>query len=102
MVQISRSEIFRTLYKLDGLTADLREVLAGTGPAPDRILNAPKLEQWSIVPAPFRVLIGNVSGHPKIRDGEIMTSQLFLIEDGKTWARTFSRYYRLGEKARSS
>lgn len=100
MVRFSRPEMIKTLTKLEALSVDLRLILDGYEPSEHQLDDAPLLNNWRIVPAPFRVLVGEVTGHPKLADGEIATSQLFMVEDGKTWARTFSRYYRLGTMAR--
>lgn len=99
--QFSRPEIMKTVTKLEALSRDLRRIADGVMPDGNLIRSSPIIQQWRIVPAPFRVLVGNVAEHPSLADGEVVTSQLFLIEDGKTWARTFSRYYRLGDRARN-
>lgn len=96
MVSFPRNEMIRTVTKLESLSLDLRRVIDGNQPDENVLRDAPLLLNWSIKPAPFRVLVGHVIGHPRLEDGEIMTSQLFMIEDGQNWARTFSRYYRLG------
>ena len=46
------------------------------------------------------VLRGRVYGHPDIEDGSrITTSHLAVIDGaGSEWARTMSRYYRLGRR----
>ncbi|MCR6672728.1 DUF6634 family protein [Devosia ginsengisoli] len=100
MARFPRHEMIKTVTKLEALSGDLRHIMNGVVPDEELLRAAPILENWSVRPAPFPVLVGNVSGHPKLMDGEIVTSQLFLIEDRQNWARTFSRYYRLGEQAR--
>jgi hypothetical protein len=48
-------------------------------------------------------LIGRASGHPSIRDGNPMfTSELFYMDVKRGYARSFSRWYRLGLPAASS
>lgn len=43
------------------------------------------------------MLQGVVSGHPHIKDGALVaTSPLVVLAHDKTWARTLSRFYRLG------
>lgn len=96
MVRVSRPEIIKTLRKLEALSVDLRLILNGSMPVAERLEDAPLLEEWRVAPAPFPILVGNVVGHPKLMDGAIMTSQLFLLDEQQRWARTFSRYYRLG------
>lgn len=44
-------------------------------------------------------LAGEVSGHPQLH-GSITTSALIVLDPGLTWARTMSRFYRLGSPFR--
>lgn len=73
--------------------------LAETGPTPADLTNAPYLDRWM----PMReftgriVLFGDVTGHPILRNTGIVTSQLFGIDTRAGWARTLSRWYRLGQ-----
>ncbi|GEO97870.1 hypothetical protein GCM10007887_01530 [Methylobacterium haplocladii] len=61
---------------------------------------APRIEDWKSARREVRVVTGRVYGHPDIADGRpIVTSDLYA-SDGTSWARTLSRYYRLGEPAR--
>ena len=43
-------------------------------------------------------LIGVVSGHPSIADGWCTTSVVLAADEAAGWARTVSRYYRLGPR----
>jgi hypothetical protein len=59
---------------------------------------SPVLNNWrliagnGIVP---RVLVGEVSGHPKLRDGWIVTSSVAEVAGDRSWARTANRRYQL-------
>jgi len=66
--------------------------------APASLLHgAPLLEHWLPVLSPQGVqLAGVVTAHPVHRDGFVMTSPLWFADPGDTWARTLSRFYRLG------
>ncbi|WP_342636300.1 DUF6634 family protein [Rhizobium leguminosarum] len=47
-------------------------------------------------------LKGIVSGHPRLTDGrDIVTSQLFYLDEDRGLARTMNRWYRLYSSARS-
>ncbi|MEA1842969.1 DUF6634 family protein [Agrobacterium tumefaciens] len=47
-------------------------------------------------------LSGVVSGHPRLADGhEVITSQLFYLDEDRGLARTMNRWYRLYSSARS-
>lgn len=89
------------LDRLKALIADMERVRAGLmeKDLPD---DAPMLDQWMIVQRPVACLAGRSSGHP-ILMGEgrpIATSDLWLISEDGQWARTLSRWYRLGRPVR--
>lgn len=68
------------------------------GPSASDLTDAPYLDRW-IAMQEFTgriVLFGDVTGHPLLRDTGIVTSQLFGIDAKAGWARTLSRWYRLG------
>jgi hypothetical protein len=70
------------------------------GPKPEDLAQAPLAELWIALvkdgtDLPF--LWGYVTGHPLLRDRFIRTSPLIGLNRETGWARTFSRWYRLGE-----
>lgn len=74
---------------------ELRDVYQ-SGESPD-LSDAPMIDAWGLAPAgDVVVLVGLVTGHPTIADGAITTSPVLSIADDRTWARTVSRFYRLG------
>lgn len=84
-------------HKLDLLSRDLARIRSGVEPSTEALAEMPLLDQWDIRFIQCPILIGQVSGHPKISDGPVMTTDLWLIQDGLQWARTYSRFYKLGE-----
>jgi len=85
--------------RLRDLADDIESVAAGLGPSAADIAEAPILDAWEYGIIPVRVLRGRVSGHPDIADGRpARTSEVYLT-DRMTWARTLSRWYRLGVPA---
>ncbi len=73
--------------------------LAEAGPTPTDLADAPHLDHWMAM-REFTgriVLFGDVTGHPLLRNTGIVTSQLFGINAKAGWARTLSRWYRLGQ-----
>lgn len=89
------------LDRLKGLVADMERVRAGLGEE-DLPADAPMLDQRIIGQRPVACLVGCSSGHP-ILMGEgrpIATSDLWLISEDGQWARTLSRWYRLGRPVR--
>lgn len=90
------------LARLIALADDMKEIRAGVPPerlAADQSI----LERWVLAHRPAPCLAGLSSGHPLL-PGEarpIVTSDLCLIAEDQTWARTLSRWYRLGRPADS-
>ena len=67
---------------------------------PEELDVAPVLDNWSLgMTRKAPALTGTVSGHPKIKDGMLHSSELMIIDPNRRWARTLSRFYVLGAKA---
>lgn len=62
---------------------------------------APLIDMWQISSRPATCLIGASSGHPLLVGSRIVitTSDLVALSETLGWARTRSRWYRLGNKA---
>ncbi len=76
--------------------------LAMLGPSRDDLDHAPTLSHWiAIRDIQFggAVLVGTPGGHPTLQCALIHTSRLCGIAADQTWARTTSRWYRLGSPA---
>ncbi|MEJ0050130.1 MAG: hypothetical protein WDN02_02750 [Methylovirgula sp.] len=60
-----------------------------------------RLENWRLVTLPNdpnAVLVGTVTGHPRIQDGRrTLTTQIVEMAPDKSWARTLNTHYVLGE-----
>lgn len=81
-------DLLDELERLSTIQPDLKE-----------LRNAPILDQWSagIGTDGCPRLYGRVTGHPRLREGaRIYTSPYFQVDPEAGWARTWSRYYRLG------
>ena len=84
----------RAFFELH-LTA-FRAVIADPDPEGANI-DAPWLDQWTPVLRGAQLsLAGNVEGHPALGKTQIVTSPLIHVSEGDQWARTLSRWYRLG------
>jgi len=72
--------------------------LVDVGPTVPDLAYAPKLDNW--VAMQDRVghimLFGHVTGHPRLGDRDIHTSQVYGLDAEAGWARTHNRWYRLG------
>jgi hypothetical protein len=85
---------------LRALADDLDAVQAGDAPNDQTLARAPLLHDWTLVSAPDGVrLEGVVEGHPIFGSRPISTSPLWLLNTEKNWARSLSRFYRLGSAA---
>lgn len=95
---------YGNLIKLQGtlntLANDIRQLRSHDDPPSAALLDhAPLLERWSFATIRRPCLIGGVTGHPLLGDSSrIQTSELFAIDPSAGWARTLSRYYRLGSR----
>ncbi|SIT17948.1 DUF6634 family protein [Paracoccus saliphilus] len=83
--------------QLDRALASIRA--AEAGPTDDDLAAAPVLELWRPLANIHAavVLWGQVTGHPRIGASTITTSRLIALDRQAGWARTYSRWYRLGE-----
>lgn len=73
--------------------------LSQSKPSTEEMERAPLLESWCAVSGHERFfLIGIVTAHPTLRESaRTYTSLLFQAHPDHGWARTWSRYYRLGQ-----
>lgn len=86
---------------LERLLIDLRLIADNAGRSSLDLRSAPLLDQWTIGFLPAPCLTGLVTGHPNLADNaRVTTSQLVMFEPSKNWARTLSRFYRLGAPVR--
>ncbi|MDF3606669.1 ATP-dependent Lon protease [Paracoccus sp. DMF-8] len=77
----------------------LRAIAAAeAGPSEADLALAPVLSDWkaAISPGGHVMLWGEVADHPLLGHASITTSQLIAIDPEAGWARTASRWYRLG------
>lgn len=59
-----------------------------------------RIDQWAVAQRAVPCLIGIPTSHPRIPDGEpLFSSELYYLDPGRRIARTFSRWYQLGERA---
>ncbi|MHA6641803.1 DUF6634 family protein [Mesorhizobium sp. A623] len=95
-----RAEIDR----FKSLAADIEVVSTSALPL-DQMLarahpDAPILEDWKFAFRPAPCLAGLSTGHPiLVGEGqEIVTSEIHIISEELGWARSYSRWYRLGRR----
>jgi hypothetical protein len=81
---------------LEALLADLKRITAGEAPTPADLKDAPLLIGWDMSTRYAPCLTGMVADHPLLGMSEIRTSQVWAGDHSARWARTYSRWYRLG------
>ena len=87
----------RMIATLRRLADDLERIANGTGPTLDDLEAAPMLDYWRMAERWSTGLAGHFTAHPRLPSGPITTSELWALQPQEGWARTFSRWYRLGK-----
>nr|WP_314257273.1 DUF6634 family protein [uncultured Devosia sp.] len=90
------AKTFAIAQRIHALSRDLEAVSKLQAPALRTIAQAPLLEDWHFGQRYEPCLVGRVEGHPERDDGVIMTSGVYLLDPVMGYARTLSRWYRLG------
>lgn len=92
-----RADAGETVAALRRLADDIEKL---TMFVPTRQLDiAPRLENWTFGSRRSTCLAGHVIGHPILGTTQVLSSELFAIDPKRRWARTFNRFYVLGERA---
>lgn len=93
-------DLDKEIVRLERLLVDLRHIRVHGAPDEISLHAAPSLARWSMSYRPALCLVGCSTGHPILPgiDRYITTSDLCVISELGSWARTRSRYYRLGRK----
>lgn len=80
--------------------ADALDAAEGGGyPSAEELAAAPLLEDWEFGMRPVAALVGRVTHHPDFPAGRRVRTSEVYVSDRRTWARTYSRLYRLGRPA---
>lgn len=87
-----------TPQRISELAEDLAAIKAGQGPSQAELDAAPVLQDWYLEPEVGWALVGRVEGHPDLDARWIRTSPLYHLDALRSFARTLSRYYRLGRR----
>jgi hypothetical protein len=83
------------IKKAHRLAEDLARIMGGEAPSPRELDSAPFLDNWTLVPIQRIALAGTVTGHPRLGDCELRSTEIFVLN--QRFARTWSRFYRLGQ-----
>lgn len=92
------------MARVAALLADMEKIQQGLPPAAMARREAPILDRWILASTMVPCLAGLSTGHPLLvgENRLICTSDLWLLSQDRTWARTLSRWYRLGRPADQS
>jgi hypothetical protein len=83
--------------RLRALADDCDRLERGRPVSPLVLQKAPLLEDWEPAITPQGVqLVGHVTGHPLLGDCAAFTTPLWFADPDGGWARSLSRFYRLG------
>ena len=98
------AEFAREMDRLAALVADMERVHRGVSPEVMAGADAPILDRWVLAKRGAPCLAGLSTGHPTLvgENRLISTSELWLLSKDRSWARTLSRWYRLGRPAQQS
>jgi len=90
----------RFLQKLDSLVTDMKALRDGSLPEELAGVDPPILDRWTPALGHKLYLVGLSTGHPKLvgENRLISTSELMFVSEDQTYARTLSRWYRLGRE----
>jgi len=90
--------------RLLALADDMERVRCGVPPEAMADEEAPILDRWILAQRGVPCLAGLSTGHPLlVGEGRLIgTSDLWLLSEDRAWARTLSRWYRLGRPAEHS
>ena len=87
------------IARLEALLADLERIGSGNLPTPAELAQAPLLDPFGFGTRELPCLIGGNHGHPLLCGPVIKTTELWAFAPALGWARTLSRFYRLGRIA---
>lgn len=96
-------ELAAEIVRLRALIADLQQLQRGVGADKLAGHDAPILDRWALSERTLPCLIGLSTGHPKLPGTRLVrTSDLWLLAENGSCARTLSRWYRLGRPFQNS
>lgn len=98
------ADFVHEMERLAALVADVERIHRGVPPEAMAGEDAPILDRWILAGRMVPCLAGLSTGHPLLpgTSRPIGTSDLWLLSKDYGWARTLSRWYRLGRPAERS
>ena len=98
------SRLEAEVARIKRLATDMERILEGALPETLVSEEPPVLDRWLLGNVLTPALVGLSTGHPALpgTNRPIATSQVLLMSADMSWARTLSRWYRLGRPAERS
>ncbi|MBB6262618.1 hypothetical protein FHS77_003200 [Paenochrobactrum gallinarii] len=97
--KFNEASIRNNIRLLKALVEDMEAFLDRNGPTKEVLEQSPVIDHWSMSERNTPCLTGSFYHHPIL--GELIpngiTSQLWLLNKDEGWARTLSRFYKLGK-----
>jgi len=93
---LARLNLLFEARRLERLARDMRVIAAGLAPTEEDLASAPIVDGWRFGIRVMTSLEGTSIGHPRVPDGPLYTTEAWVIDPARRWARTLSRYYVLG------
>jgi len=95
----SRMNLLFEAKRLERLARDMRVIASGSAPTSADLEAAPIIDGWQYGRRTLTSLVGTLIGHPVLPDGPVHTTDVWVIDSKRRWARTLSRYYVMGAPA---
>jgi len=89
-------DIMREIEKTEALLNDLKRFGNKQFPIARELEEAPLIDNYKIDIMYRPALVGQAYNHPRLGHTTVQTTELWAIAPTLGWARTWSRFYRLG------
>ncbi|SER59505.1 hypothetical protein SAMN05216548_12813 [Faunimonas pinastri] len=97
---LDAAELDSAIERAQRLGSHLFNLSNGNGPSEEELAAAPLISAWTLGSRPVTCLRGDIYNHPRLAPTTVarddITSDLVVIDETLGWARTLSRWYRLG------
>ena len=93
---VGQNHLIAAINRLHRLADDLTRIAGDDMPTRDELEEAPLIDGYAVSEMTLRCLVGQQSGHPEVSGKFIQTSELWCMAPELGWARTMTRFYRLG------
>lgn len=97
--QGTHGDLQTDIARLDRLVTDLQRIAEGKMPSAHLLERSPYLRNWQLASYSVPRLVGECDNHPILAAQVIRTSDIWIFAPELGWARTLSRFYRLGKPA---